>query len=54
LPGAIKYGDLPGILALNAPYRLIVVGEGVPAFTKAIYEAADAPVKSATTIYEAF
>ena len=54
LPGAIKYGDLPGILALNAPYRLIVVGEGVPAFTKAIYEAAGARVKSSKTIYEAF
>ena len=54
LPGAIKYGDLPGILALSAPYRLIVVGEDVPAFTKAIYEAAGARVKSAKTIYEAF
>ncbi len=54
LPGAIKYGDLPGILALSAPYRLMVVGEDVPAFTKAIYEAAGARVKSAKTIYEAF
>ena len=54
LPGAIKYGDLPGILALNAPHRLIVVGEDIPAFTKAIYDAAEARVKSAKSIYEAF
>jgi dienelactone hydrolase len=28
LPGALKYGDLPGILALPAPAALWVVGEG--------------------------
>ena len=54
LPGAIKYGDLPGILALNAPHRLIVVGEDLPAFTKAIYDAAGAPAKSVKSINEAF
>ncbi len=54
LPGAIKYGDLPGILALHAPHRLIVVGEDVPAFTKAIYNAAEARVESASTIIDAF
>ncbi|MAQ90278.1 MAG: hypothetical protein CMM03_10520, partial [Rhodopirellula sp.] len=54
LPGAIKYGDLPGILALNAPHRLIIVGEEIPAFTKAIYDAADARVKAAKSIYDAF
>ena len=54
LPGAIKYGDLPGILALNAPHRLTIVGEEIPAFTKAIYDAADARVKAAKSIYDAF
>ena len=54
LPGAIKYGDLPGILALNAPHRLIVVGEEPPAFTRAIYGADTTRVKSAKSISEAF
>ena len=53
-PGAIKYGDLPGILALNAPYRLVIVGEDVPEFTKVIYDAAGARVKSAKSVNEAF
>ena len=54
LPGAIKYGDLPGILALNAPHRLIVVGEETPAFTRAIYGVNATRVKSAKSISEAF
>lgn len=28
LPGAVKYGDLPGLLALGAPRRLWLAGEG--------------------------
>jgi len=28
LPGAVKYGDLPGMLALSAPHELWVAGEG--------------------------
>ncbi|WP_437205169.1 glucuronyl esterase domain-containing protein [Planctomicrobium sp. SH664] len=27
LPGVVKYGDLPALLALNAPKRLLVLGE---------------------------
>lgn len=54
LPGAIKYGDVPGILALNAPHRLIVVGEETPAFTKAIYGVDATRVKTAKSISEAF
>ncbi len=27
LPGAVKYGDLPGLLALSAPYPLWIAGE---------------------------
>jgi len=37
-PGAIKYGDLPGILALNAPHPLVITGESkLPALVKQIY-----------------
>jgi len=54
LPGAIKYGDVPGILALNAPHRLIVVGEETPAFTKTIYGVDATRVKTAKSISEAF
>jgi hypothetical protein len=28
LPGSVKYGDLPAILALSAPHRLWLAGEG--------------------------
>ena len=27
LPGAVKYGELPALLALSAPQRLLVLGE---------------------------
>jgi hypothetical protein len=27
LPGAVKYGDLPALLALSAPHRLWICGE---------------------------
>ena len=38
LPGAIKYGDLPGILALNAPHALVITGESkLPALIEQIY-----------------
>lgn len=40
LPGGAKYGDLPGILALGAPGRLWVTGEGstLPALLREIYQ----------------
>lgn len=43
LPGAVKYGDLPALLALNAPRPLHLVGESsVPSLTKRVYQAARA------------
>ncbi len=52
LPGAVKYGDVPAVLALCAPTKLWVSGEGgqVPALAAAAYKAANA---SATTANEA-
>jgi hypothetical protein len=40
LPGAVRYGDLPGLLALNAPEALCLLGEGetVPELTARIYK----------------
>jgi hypothetical protein len=45
LPGALKYGDLPGILALSAPQALWVAGEGekLPEMVTAAYAAAGTP-----------
>jgi len=42
LPGAVKYGDLPGLLALAAPTRLWLAGEGArpPLLVAAAYAAA--------------
>jgi dienelactone hydrolase len=42
VPGAAKYDDLPGILALIAPTRLLLAGEGkeAPSIVKAAYVAA--------------
>lgn len=41
VPGAVKYGDVPGLLAMNAPGKLWVVGEGAAADSlKAGYAAA--------------
>jgi hypothetical protein len=41
LPGAVKYGDLPGLLALAAPGELWINGEReVPAIVSAAYSAA--------------
>ena len=44
LPGAVKYGDLPALLALNAPHSLWIAGETSEscAVTAATYNAADA------------
>jgi hypothetical protein len=40
LPGAAKYGDLPGLLALGAPGKLWLAGEGAaaPELLKQIYQ----------------
>jgi hypothetical protein len=45
LPGGAKYGDLPGVLALAAPTRLWLAGEGkgAPPIVRAAYEAAGRP-----------
>jgi hypothetical protein len=45
LPGAAKYGDLPGLLALAAPARLWLAGEGsqAPTVTTAAFVAAGLP-----------
>jgi hypothetical protein len=47
LPGAAKYHDLPGLLALAAPTRLWLAGEGqnAPAVVRAAYEASELPEK---------
>ena len=41
LPGAVKFGDLPGLLALCAPVPLHLAGEGGngPELTRAAYAA---------------
>ena len=41
LPGAVKYGDLPALLALAAPHPLYLVGENgkVPQLVSATYGA---------------
>jgi dienelactone hydrolase len=44
LPGAAKYLDLPGLLALNAPYPLWVAGELGNAVVDNAYRATDAKV----------
>lgn len=45
LPGAVKYGDLPALLALAAPHPLWLAGEGAesPAIVKAAFVAAGTP-----------
>ena len=45
LPGAVKYGDVPGLLALIAPRPLWLSGEGTqaPSVTAASYRAAKGP-----------
>ena len=40
LPGAVKYGDLPGLLSLSAPRPIWVAGEAeVPVTVSAVYQA---------------
>lgn len=41
LPGAVKYGDVPGLLSLCVPHELLLFGEGnqVPAPVAAAYQA---------------
>ena len=41
LPGAAKYGDLPAIITLGAPGRLLLAGEGNGGLIRALYEIAD-------------
>ena len=45
LPGAVKYGDLPALLALNAPNALWIAGESEQALdlVKSAYAATDKP-----------
>ena len=45
VPGAAKYGDLPGLLALGAPRKLFLMGEGAvpPDLVTAAYESASVP-----------
>jgi len=42
LPGGAKYGDLPGIIALHAPQKLWLAGEGKAESIKEFYEMAGA------------
>jgi len=52
--GAIKYGDLPAILALNAPRPLVLIGEEtVPGKTKFLYGKAGLQVQLSKSIMEA-
>lgn len=44
VPGAVKYGDLPGLLSLSAPHPLWIGGENpVPKVVKQAYQAAGQP-----------
>ena len=44
VPGAVKYGDLPGLLALSAPHPLWIGGEkDIPPIIHAAYRAAGKP-----------
>ena len=42
LPGGAKYGDVPGLLALNAPAKLWIGGEAMPALAAKLYANANA------------
>jgi hypothetical protein len=53
-PGAIKYGDLPAILALNAPRPLILIGEEtVPSKTGFLYSRMGKQVRLAENVWAA-
>jgi len=45
LPGAVKYGDVPALLALCAPHKLWIAGEDgkMPNIVQTAYEAAGSP-----------
>ena len=47
LPGAARYGDLPGILALSAPKRLLLIdrSETAPELVRDVYQSAGAMEK---------
>jgi dienelactone hydrolase len=51
LPGGAKYGDLPGIVALGAPGRLLLAGEGNAESIRAFYKKAGA--EDNLTIFDA-
>jgi dienelactone hydrolase len=55
LPGALKYGDLPGILAQSAPHALWLAGEGgrVPEAVAAAYAGSPDAVRSVAGVAEA-
>ncbi|MEZ6063199.1 MAG: acetylxylan esterase [Planctomycetaceae bacterium] len=46
IPGAIRYGDVPGLLALCAPRPLATVREDVQPVTRAAYKAANATLQT--------
>jgi hypothetical protein len=53
-PGAIKYGDLPAILALNVPRPLVLIGEEtVPRKTGYLYRLVDEEVRLADSVLAA-
>ena len=44
VPGSVKYGDIPTLLALRAPHALTIAGEGeIPTITQKAYAAANRP-----------
>lgn len=45
LPGGAKYGDLPGLMALSAPAKLWLAGEGSASGIRALYQKAHAETK---------
>lgn len=46
IPGAVKYGDLPAVLALRSPHRLCLVeSEGLPKLVADVYAASGASTK---------
>jgi len=47
LPGGAKYGDVPGLLALGAPGKLWLAGEGAaaPALAGQIHKLANSPIQ---------
>lgn len=47
LPGAVRYGDLPGLLSLAVPTNLWLAGEGknLPGIIRVAYDAAGADSK---------